>query len=326
MATRALNQPLGSPKGNGEEKDPLEEAQKFTKQMAATSIIKATVAEAEAKADKAKAEAERAKMGGGQGSDSPFKMKGEIDFGKTDLQQQQVEAKAELAELRQQAERERQALGQENQQLRDKIHEQEIKTLQLTFQAQMEILTKAIESNKANQKTLLEQLSEVRETAKELGLAEPKVGGDAMVQVELKKLDFDHQVALRKLIREEKMSDRQFQLDLRRLDDERDARKAEIEQKKADREMWSKAPQVVGQAIAQGMLASEGSSSGVTSRAKKRYSVEAGVGDSGTISCPSCETEVAIGPTARKAVCAQCGTELSVKRLANQGEAPTGEE
>lgn len=263
----------------------------------------------------------------------PFEIKGGIDIGQIDLQQAAREAQAELKQMRLEAEQSAARQGQVNDELREKLHSKEIEVLRVTFQAQMDMLTRALESNKANQKSLLDQLADVRETAKALGLAEPHGAGDLMIQVELKKLDLDHQMALRKMTREEKQQDRQFQLDLRRLDDERDSKKAELEMKRKSSEFWQGAPALIGQALSDGMKArqTEGRVAEADSppplKERGKFHIEVGRGESGEVDCPECGTVIAVGPTARKAVCAGCGLEAPIRRAkTEEPEEMTGEE
>jgi len=110
MAERILSEQSNSTKGSEGEKDPLEEAQKFTKQMAAKAIIdgeveksKASVEKAKAEAEEAKAQAEEAKVkakraesGEAEPGKSGFKVTGGLDMGHINLAQERKEASDEL--------------------------------------------------------------------------------------------------------------------------------------------------------------------------------------------------------------------------------------
>ena len=321
-------------KERGEE-DPLEAATKFTKSMAAQSIIqsevdksKASAKKAEAEADEAKAKAERARLGGTEPKESPVKVTGEMSFGKINYQEILQQQLAERDELRKQAEESAGKTQQENNDLRERLHTSEMQVLKTSFDAQMQVLTKMIETS-ASRGSFVEQYNAVIETAKTLGLSQPQIAGDINSQIALKKMEFDQTAELRRMAREEKRADRDFQRQLNRDADEREARK--VEQGRQDRrdEMFNKAPQVIGGALAQGILANQRGGGGVTQEApvetkpSKGKHVEANWGDSGEVECPGCSQPIAIGPTARTAVCANCGVKVPIRRT---GERPTAEE
>jgi len=159
------------------------------------------------------------------------------------------------------------------------------------------------------------------EAVKILGFDKPSSAGDLNTQIQLKKMEFDQTVQLRRLSREEKASERQWQLELRRLDDERAAKHQESAQAAKRDEMVAKAPELIGRAIAQGIMASgEGkaaASQPITSRkGDKSHHVEAGQGEAGEVECPGCGQPVAIAPTADKAICANCGSKYDIDRTA----------
>lgn len=322
MAARALGNPSHSPQGE----DPLEKAAKFSKEMAADSIIESEVAkkkaereEAEARAAEARARARRADEGGGGGQG--FQIKGGVDLGTINLQTEREKAQKELEELKNRADEQAQATGAENAALRDKIHEQEIKMLQLTFQAQMEGLTKVIE-RMGSQKSFTEQYQEALETAKALGMNMPSGHGGETIQLELKKLDFEQARALREMSRAEKAEDRRWQIELKRLDDERDRRREELERQRAKDQMWANAPQMLGGAVARGIMESRGAAAGAVQSAnagKVSSHLEAPWGEAGEFNCPECNEVVGIGPTSKAAACPRCGTKIPIKRT---GEKP----
>lgn len=331
MAGKALGQPGSSSKSGGEEKDPLEEAQKFTKQMAAKSIIESEVEKSKASAEKAKAEAEeakararRAESGEGEGRvKPPVDISGSIKLGNIDYGEIVQKAEAERDRLREQAEEQARTQAGVNEDLRRELHEKEMQVLKISFEAQMQVLTKMIESN-ASRGSFMDQYNATIEMAKTLGFSQPTTGGDLTTQIELKKMEFEQTRELRRLAREDKQADREFQRQLNR-----DAREAKRDEQEAERqvkrdEMFASFPQRIGGAIAKGMVES-GEGGGVSERpGGKSYHIEVGSGESGEVECPSCGKSIGIGPTARSAVCAGCGTRFTVKRT--EAEAPAEEE
>lgn len=321
MAQKALNHPSSSSKDSTEEQDPLKEAQNFTKSMAAQALIqsevdksKASAEKAKAEAEEAKAKAERAKSGEGALGQAGFKVTGGIDMGHIDLAKEREDAAAELKRLKQEADDSARVVGQENQQLRDEIHKQELKVLEITLKTQIGQLGDMIKSN-ATKGSFMDQYNGMIEMAKTLGLSQPKEAGDLSTQIELKKLDFEQTRELKRLGREDRAEQRKWELALRRLDDERDGRIAETARQGKRDEMFANAPKVLGGFIAQGIL-DGGGQEGVSEapRSGKRHTVEAGPGESGVVKCDACKQPVAIGPTARTAVCANCGAKYSIKR------------
>jgi len=310
-----LSQPGSSSKGSEEEKDPLEEAQKFTKQMAASSIIESTVAKARAEAREATAKADRAEKGerGDESSKAGFKVTGGVDLGHLDLAKEREEAADELRRLKAEADGSAKAIGQENQQLREKIHEQEMHVLEITLKTQIEQLGELIKGN-ASRGSFMDQYTSAMEMAKTLGFSQPTTGGDLSTQLALKKIEFDQMLEMKKWTREEKRADREFQRQLNVDNDERAARKAEAERLGKRDEMFASFPQHIGGAIARGLMESGGEAETAPIKGK-HPGFTAGIGEGGEMECPSCGQPMAIGPTAVKAVCANCGGSFPIKRV-----------
>lgn len=284
---------------------------------------KAKMAKLKKETKSAAAETEKVEKKSEQ-SESGVKVLGEVNMGKVDLQEQSREAQEELKKMRRDAEESARAQGQVSDELREKVHDKEMEVLKVTFQAQMDMLTKTLES-KGSQKSLLEQLADLRETAKEIGLAEPQSAGDLTVQVELKKIELEHQLTLRKMMREDKASDRDFQLKLRELDDKRERDKQELLMQQKNQDFWKGAPAAIGQAMYEGIKASQPSditeeAPQETKRRGKGHHIEIGKGEGGVLPCPDCGAEIQVGPTARQGVCANCGLSIPVKRVAAEVE------
>ena len=257
----------------------------------------------------------------GEEGNTGFKITGGVDMGHLDLAAERKEAHDELGRLKQEADDTARATGQENQLLRDKINEQNIKFLTLTFQAQMEQLTKMIDGN-ASKKSFIEQYTEALETATALGLGHPSAeSSDMQTTLALKKLDFEQGIELKRLAREERSEGRRWQMELRRLDDEREVNREEQEYRRKNQELFASAPDVIGRVIASGLMQTgAGEATGAATKGKITHHVEAGMGEGGETDCPSCGEAVAIGPTARIAVCSKCNTKLSIKRVETESE------
>lgn len=336
MASKALNQPSSSPKSSEEEKDPLEEAQRFTKQMAAGSIIESEVAkskagaeEAKAKAEEAKAKAERARSGGGEGGEGPFKVKGAIDYGTFDVQERERQATEEAKTMRKEKDDELKEERQKREAAEEKAHGLEIEGVQKTLTSKIESLEKTVAAG-MSQKNFAQQAAEIRELATELGFHKPDPNlagaGDAVTRVEIMKLTMEEKRLDREFKWKMRQDDKQWQLDMEKIRDERAGKEAELAQQQKRDEMIASAPQMIGGAIAKGMM--ESKSGGETPAAPKtsqRYELPVPQGEEGVTHCPKCGTEMGVGPTAKSAICAKCNTKVFIKRV-GKSEKPVAEE
>ncbi len=340
MAGQALGKPSSSQDQSQNETDPLVEAQKFTKQMAANAIIesevaksKASVAKAEAEAEEARAKAERAKSGESSTKESPVQIKGSVDLGHFNYQEILERQQKDLKDLKQEADQQATSQQAISDDLRERLHAKEMDVMKTSFEAQMQTLGKMIESN-ASKGTFMDQYNGMIEMAKTLGFHQPQMAGEVGTQMALKKLEFEQTSELRRMAREDKRADREFQRQLNKDADDREADKVERARLEKRDEMFANAPKVLGSAIAQGYLASasKGEGGGITeaanqgakaSQGNQGYQVEAGWGENGQVECPNCHQPVAIGPTARVALCANCSGKLSIVRI---GEKPGVEE
>ncbi len=343
MAGQALNQPKSS-RPDEDNKDPLEAAQQFTRQMAANALIddqlaksKLGVAKAEAEVLEAKARAEKARTGAGpEGPETAVKVKGSVDLGTFNYQDLLKQQSDDLRQLKKEAEESAGQTQQENNELRERLHAKEMEVLTTGFNAQMQVVTKMIESN-ASRGSFMDQYNGVMEMAKTIGFSQPQLAGDVSSAMALEKMKFDQNIELKKMAREEKRADREFQRQLNMDVEEREAKKVEqIQQAKRD-DMFAKAPQVIGGAIASGLLANKGNGEGVSEEAPARAEaskgkhgphtpkgkpgphLEAGWGETGEAECPGCNQPIAVGPTATAAVCANCGDSVPITRI---GEKP----
>jgi hypothetical protein len=280
--------------------------------------------EHEAKVSKLKGEIKKGDErddGHDKGASSGFQVKGSVNLGDINPMEELREQMKERKELRQQAEEaagRSQALSED---LRERLHASELKVLETGFNAQIQMLTDAIKQN-ASRGNFNEQIAAARAIAEELGYKRGEdVGtGDLNVQIRLKELEFNNSMALRKFDEESKDRDFQRKLDLQRLEDERSARKDDSARKEKQYEMIAKAPEAFGRAFAQGILESGGEGETISSTPQKRGKVpgfEVGEGESGVADCPTCGTKgaVGIGPTARSAICGNCGQKFPIKRV-----------
>ncbi len=335
MAGQALS-PAGnsSPSSEGE-KDPLAVAQKFTQQMAANALIedqlvksKAGAVRAQAEADEATAKAARARTGvAAEGSESPFKVSGKVDLGTFNYQELLAKQTLDMKDLKKEADQQAASQAAVSDDLRERLHGKEMEVLTTSFAAQMQALTEMVKAN-ASRGSFMDQYNGVMEMAKTIGFSQPQLAGDVTSQMALEKMKFDQNIELKRMAREEKRADREFQRQLNVDAEERETKKGERAQQAKRDDMFARAPQVIGSALAQGMLANEGNGGGVSeqaspepkaSRGKPGPQFEAGWGESGEVECPGCNQPIGIGPTAKTAVCTNCDESVPITRV---GEKP----
>lgn len=258
-----------------------------------------------------------------------FKMKGEFDLGRFNVQEMLMQQQSELRDLKKEADEAARSQTAISEDLRERLHAKEMEVLKTSFEAQMQILTKMIESN-ASRGSFADQLNAAREIAKELGFSQPTGQvEDPMTALKLKEMEFNQTLELRRLAREEKMSDRDWQLQLRRLDDERDRARREMERNARKDEMFAKTPEIIGRAIGQAMIGGQEAPTHEAAPKQRRssYHIEAYDGDAGETACPECGGKIAIAPTARSAVCPGCNLRVPITRIGRRGEeVETGEE
>ena len=263
-----------------------------------------------------------------------FEVKGGVNLGEIDFAEERRKAAEELRQMQKDQEQNLRTLGAQNEALRDKIHEKEMQVLQLSFQSQMDILNKMIESN-ASKGDFTQQLAAARAIAQELGYSPAPTGsggGDLQNQIKLKEMEFNNSLAIRKL--DEEAKDREFQrkLDMQRLEDDRQYKKMEAERQAKRDEFFASFPEAIGRGLARGMSEHVRSSGGagedekshaISNKKQAQPGIEAGEGEAGEADCINCGKTMAIGSSAKEAVCAGCGIRYPIKRVKTP---PTEEE
>jgi len=249
--------------------------------------------------------------------ESPFQIKGSMDLGHIDFQEQQRLAR-ESAEIAQKDASDKVAAARgETDKLREDLHNAQLLMIQQTLNSKIEQLQRSVDAG-MTQKNFGQQVAEIRELASELGYRKddsPPVGaGNVQLQLEMLKLQMMDKQQDREFKWKLRQDEKNFQLEIQKMNDLRAAQAAELERQRNRDDMWANFPKHIGSAISKGLIDSEGVASQPKSK-NKAYHVEAGEGESGEVECDNCHQPVAIGSTARKAVCANCGTSYSVTRI-----------
>lgn len=286
------------------------------------------ISAAKHKADMAKygketatSEAAVEKTGGGGGG---YQVKGEINLGSINLQEEREKATAETERLRLELKASANKTSEENAQLRRDVHTAEMKEIKANNDAAI-----AAMASKFDSRSPVEVIADIRTMAAELGLKAPDPSiGEPGLQLQILQLTNAEAARAREF-------EWQMEQDRNAREDRKDARKDDLAMRGAElaltrdrNEMLAKAPETIGKVIVMGMAANaEGGQedSQAPSKSKTRP-ITAGVGESGEVECPQCGKPVAVGPTARKAVCAGCKAQYSIQRVSSPAAQPRSEE
>lgn len=204
-------------------------------------------------------------------------------------------------------------------------------------------------------KSLSEQLQEMFEVTNQIrGYAQPSApapGYDREIestrlQIELQRSQQQFQIQLEMLKLEAEKGSREFDLRLEELREQRKSREAEIQSKiQAERErtqMIANGLEVLGGAVARAtqefqqggrsMPFGGGNGSGGQVASQQKYEaaaaggprigrkLQADMGESGSVECPECHTEMFLPPDSQRISCPGCQVQYPVERLA--GEVP----
>ncbi len=262
---------------------------------------------------------------------SGFKVTGGIDMGHINYQELMQQQIKDREVLRQEAAEAAANQTQVSESLRQRLHESEMELIKTSFSAQMQMLNKTIEGS-ASRGSFMQEYQGMMDTAKALGLSHPQATSDMTTQLDLKKMEFENTRELRRMGREDKRSDREFQRQLNKDAEDREDRKTEREVQRATaaaaiqgerekRNMFAAPFETVGMALAKGLMDSNGGVSADTGeqppRKQKRSAkrLEVDQGESGVTNCPECGEPVAFAPTARSAVCSSCDATFAIDRV-----------
>ncbi len=260
-----------------------------------------------------------------------FKVTGGLDMGHINYQELMQQQIADREVLRQEAANAAANQQQVSESLREKLHSSEMELIKTSFGAQMQMLNKTIEGT-ASRGNFMDEYNGMMEVAKALGMAHPQASNEMSTQLDLKKMEFDNTRELRRMSREDKRADREFQRQLNKDAEDREDKKADrevqaataaaaIQAEREKRNMWATPFETIGMALGKGLLDSNGGVSAdldeqpqhKQKRSKKRLEVDEG--ESGITNCPECGDPVAIAPTARSAVCSSCDAVFPIDRI-----------
>jgi hypothetical protein len=157
------------------------------------------------------------------------------------------------------------------------------------------------------------------------------IGGfPAEIALQIKKMDTDLQLHLEQMKDDRLRRDQEFKLELKKWDEERDMRRAEIQGKidsdKERAEMFAGALQTIGKAA--GEAYAENLTKGVAApgtSAQETYGIRLGESEQGTFECPHCKSPIGVGPTSINARCVTCGGTYPISRIPRPATTPATE-
>lgn len=271
-----------------------------------------------------------------QPPESKFEFKGGVHLD-IDPQRDAKEAREVAEKVREKAEQEKKERDKKIDELTAERDEKarELQDTKLTaamkemtgqFGAALKEMNQKIEDVKAgaDPSIMVSQFKALAKLSEEMGSLGGRQVGDPSIQLEITKLNMENARAQREFEARLEQDKRAWDLQLQRFEDEREARKqAQIqEQHKYDQlgNVFETGARLVGKGITESSISKSGDEVASASKGRKSHHIEIGLGESGEIECPGCNQPVGIGPTAKAAVCANCGAKYSIKRVERQPE------
>jgi hypothetical protein len=181
------------------------------------------------------------------------------------------------------------------------------------------------------QRNLSEQVKEARELLTALEPSESKEKGGAVegipasIYLQVKQMESNTQLELEKMKDDRQRRDQEFQLTLRRYDEERLSRQEKMQMdytiQKERNEMIAGAIEGFGRAAGKGYAEALGKGPGEVAtqtgeQGKYPVPIKLAEGESGTMECPLCKKPIGVGPTTEVAECIGCHTKFDVVREA----------
>jgi len=258
----------------------------------------------------------------------PLKIKGEVNLGTFDFQQQQRELQEQLNKIKSDYENQVMSLNEKQEHYREKVHELELKAISDSLGAQISALQKMVQETNARpgQSSFDEQMANITKYASMLGYT--KAAGDSMppdLRLEILKLENAEAQRQREFEWQMKQDDRRWQLEFKKAEAQAATAAQQLQHEREKLQTIARFPELLGQSIAHGLLSANEPRviEETPEKPRKRQSggtIQAGINDSGTLPCPNCGAEIAIGPTARHAVCPNCDSSFPIQRVAEQEE------
>lgn len=187
---------------------------------------------------------------------------------------------------------------------------------------QNQILLDKLEELKSSQKPLSQQFEEyfafADKVAEKMGYQRPgvkPVSENPQIALEIAKLELDSAREDRKFQIEMEDRKRDWDLKLLQMNQDRQFKEKELDLQAKKNEQLFAFPQVLGGAIAKGLLDRGQVATSGPAPAPQTYRIEIPQGETGTIGCPNCRSPIGIGPTQTSTQCIKCNTKYEITRL-----------
>lgn len=254
--------------------------------------------------------------------ESPVQVRGSINLGDFNMQEQQRIAQQEAALYRKDAEDRLDKLRGDLASTQSLLHQAQLDTVKQGLETRINQLTEMLQRGQAKEPNFLEQLATIEAMAEKLGFS--KVGsveGTSLKdQIALKQLEAEMKREERKFLLQMEADKREWQLEIRKLDQQNIA---EQERRKNEEMKWmqlASIPQQFGSAFAKGIMARgdgmpQPVGAPVQTAPPPGRKLEVGVGEYAEFNCATCQTVVGLGPTSQQTACARCGTIYDIIRV-----------
>jgi hypothetical protein len=210
---------------------------------------------------------------------------------------------------------------------------------------QMQMLSQKLDEVLSSKQGLQQQMDEyfgfADQVAQKMGYQKPGMTTPAsenpQIALEIAKMQIESAERQRAHEIQMEKDRREWDLKLKQMDMDNRFKERELELQEKRNEQIFSFPEVIGGAIAKGLIdrgAGQGGSQGgriggrgsAQSRPEEPY-VRVGEGRGGSFECPSCHSEVGVGPTTTEAACVNCNRKFPVIRIpAHAGPPPPGTE
>lgn len=271
----------------------------------------------------------------------------EIEELEDEAKKKELKAKVEGEEKQKMAE-----LEQENAGLQKELERKEIDIVRTELGGKIDQLKSSLESG-ASKKTISEQIGEIKQAAADMGLGGSKFSEiqealalveklrpnkglaeqvkeakellepfqkekttelPAEISLKMKEMDTNFQLKLEEMKDERAARDREWQLTVKKWEDERGDKKtqteAEIAAKREGNVLLADGVQKLAE-----LITTIRQEPGVAGKAVSSRVIEAGIGDSGEVECDKCHNAIPIAADSAGVTCPLCGISYPIRRI-----------
>lgn len=278
----------------------------------------------------------------GQTPEAPFTIKGAVDLGTIDVQQQQRDAQAQADKVRTDKDAELKTEREHSAGLQDELSKERTDGMRRDFDSRLAEVNKTIErlatapkkDDRPIHEQFKDQLTALRDMAQDLGLEKTSSGRDPMVDIELAKMSYEQAREDREFKWKMRQDEKTFQLQLQTAADDREYKRAQIKSQAKRDEMIASIPEQIGDAAGRAIVdstkrgAAQQRPIGQSPAAPQAPAIQLGEGESGTIGCtePGCGSMIEVAATTTLAQCLGCNARYPVIRVPRGEPRPTEED